>query len=291
MIESSNKNNRYASIASEIAQFVHEHIGDEITTDILAGRVAVSKYHLNRMFHSLTGFHLGQYIQTQRMSVAFDLLSEGQQNVVDVGLAVGYESHSSFTRAFMKAFGCKPNDVKRGTAPNFQQPKAANMNAGLIAEPEICELPSRHLVGLYGQGFREQNFIEIAMKLYGELNENLADARIQNFADQKLVGVSIDSPWRGEQELCRFFAGVDLDVSETTKHLTSFNWKEGVWARFVHLGPYRFMWQTISQVYSSWVIPNGIELRDTAIVQVYVNNPQTTLEQDLQTHLYFRIRL
>jgi AraC family transcriptional regulator len=49
------------------------------------------------------------------------------------------------------------------------------------------------------------------------------------------------------------------------------------------------MWQTISQVYAQWVLPNNIKLKDQQIVQLYLNNPLEIEPAALQTALYFAV--
>jgi AraC family transcriptional regulator len=49
------------------------------------------------------------------------------------------------------------------------------------------------------------------------------------------------------------------------------------------------MWQTISQVYSQWVLPNNIKLKDQQIVQLYLNNPMEIEPKALKTELYFAL--
>ena len=84
--------------------------------------VGVSKYHLNRLFQATTGFQLGEFIQRRRLQHAYSLLSAGECSVIDASLAVGYESHSAFSRAFHKAFDCKPNEVRLGTECLWKTP-------------------------------------------------------------------------------------------------------------------------------------------------------------------------
>ena len=49
------------------------------------------------------------------------------------------------------------------------------------------------------------------------------------------------------------------------------------------------MWQTISRVYSQWVLPQNITLADQQIVQLYLNNPIKTEPDLVKTELYFAV--
>lgn len=278
---------RYELLINHIGQYVHDHVGEPLTLDSIAGQVGISRFHLNRIFHAATGFQLGEFIQRRRLEQAYLMLSEAQLTVIEVALAVGYESHSAFSRAFLKAFGRQPVDVRKGEAPRFALPQLIKQAPRPEVTAEILTLEERTLVGLYGQGFADQSYVELAERLYAALARELKLPGGFDYSAQQMIGVSLDRPWLGEQDESRFFAGVLLTVVPPNPKLARYCWPAGNWARFTHIGPYRTMWQTISRIYAGWVIPNGISLRDAAIVQRYINDSRSTPEERLETHLYF----
>jgi AraC-like DNA-binding protein len=149
-----NSKNLYEAFANHISEYVQAHLDQEIVIEDLAAMVGVSKYHLNRLFQATTGFQLGEFIQRRRLQHAYSLLSAGECSVIDASLAVGYESHSAFSRAFHKAFDCKPNEVKLGTECLWKTPNTLKniSKRDLSLQPDILELPARKCWGLYGQG-------------------------------------------------------------------------------------------------------------------------------------------
>jgi AraC family transcriptional regulator len=140
--------------------------------------------------------------------------------------------------------------------------------------------------GFYGKGFNEQSFSAVAGKLYGRL---AAIAEPLSYEELQPIGVSVDNPWMGEQTESRFFAGFVEGLSTPHEKLVTFNWRSGRWACFTHTGSHDCMWQTISQVYAQWVLPNSIKLKDQQIVQLYLNNPMETEPEALKTELYFAV--
>ena len=279
--------NTYHQLSDRISDYVQRHLDEVISIDALADCVQVSKFHLNRIFQLTTGFQLGEFIQRRRLQKAYALLAAGDCSVIDASLAVGYESHSSFSRAFLKAFGCKPNEVKLGSVCEWITHNTLKNICELDSElqPEIIQLPEKILYGIYGTGFQNNSFQGLSQQLLKEFFSRLVESGI-DYKKQVVIGVSLDSPWQIEQEECRFFLGMELDES-AGKIFEEFSWSEGPWAKFQHLGPYSLIWQTVSRIYAGWVIPLGIQLRNDAIVQVYCNNPSTTPESDLLTELYF----
>ncbi len=282
----------YETFANHISEYVQAHLDEEIIIDDLALRVGVSKYHLNRLFQATTGFQLGEFIQRRRLQKAYALLAAGKVSVIDASLAAGYESHSSFSRAFSKAFACKPSEVKAGTECEWKTPntiKNANKrDTGF--QPELVVLPSRQFRGLYGAGFKNNSFFALGHSLFNELGERLHEAGVGE-SDLSPIGVSLDSPWQGDQEQSRFFVGVAGEGLPVQLRLDDYVWQQGTWARFHHRGSYGLMWQTISRVYAGWIVPEGIVMKDDAIIQVYLNNPKMTAEAELMTDLYFPVLL
>lgn len=288
------KNHRlYELFANQISEYVQAHLEDEINLDDLALRVGVSKFHLNRLFKATTGFQLGEFIQRRRLQKAYSLLATGNFSVIDASLAAGYKSHSSFSRAFLKAFNCKPNEVKAGIVSEWKTPntmkKIHSRNKNL--QPEILSTQNRIFLGLYGMGFNHNSYITLANSLMKNLYERLSMVEI-NQLNSYPIGVSLENPWQSEkQHQTRYFIGLDEAVVPKDVELDTFFWEQGIWAKFYHIGSYALLWQTISRVNAEWIMPEGIALRNDAIIQEFHNNPKNTPEKDLITALYFPVQL
>ncbi len=246
------------------------------------------------MFYAGTGLKLGEFIQRRKMEYAYYLLAELKMSVLDTSLSVGYESVAAFSRAFSQLYLLEPSEVKRGKIQKVTLPRLIKSSKRPSLLPDILELPARRLIGLYGNGFKGQSYFSIAQILYEKLHTSLNLKEDFDFSQQKLIGVALESPWRGEQDNSTFFAGVQLDtelINEVFEgsDLTEYICPAGCWARFEHRGPYNTMWQTILSIYANWVIPNNRQLKDSAIVQHYLNSVTTTPPNELKTHIYIPI--
>lgn len=277
-----------ATIISQVAQYIYDHSEEAINIEGLADYAGFSKYHFNRLFFAATGFQLGDFIKRQKLEKAMFLLQNGGNNILDVALSAGYDSPSSFTRAFKTNFGCTPTDILNGKSPlNVRAgnlpPKKLAKNTALV--PTWRDLSDTNIWGLYGTGFTEQSFSNVAGQLYQRLAE-LAEPL--DFSELQPIGVAIDNPWVGEQTQSQFFAGFVKGLTQA-QQLDSYTLHAGRYACFTHKGPHSTMWQTISQVYAHWVLPNQIRLKDQHIVQYYLNNPADTPPQELITELYFAV--
>lgn len=79
----------------------------------IATAVYTSPYHLSRIFRQQTGFTIHSYLNQLRLRAALDQVAESGTNLTDVGLQLGYTSHSHFTLAFRRAFGAAPSDFRQ----------------------------------------------------------------------------------------------------------------------------------------------------------------------------------
>lgn len=66
-----------------------------------------------RIFSYVCGISISEYIRKRKLSIAaFEILSNGG-NVIDLAVKSGYDSHSSFTRAFKEHFGVPPRSLTK----------------------------------------------------------------------------------------------------------------------------------------------------------------------------------
>lgn len=89
----------------------------------LAARTGTTEHHLRRMFASLAGMPLSEYVRRRRMSLAgSDLVSTGD-DLLTIAVRYGYGSTEALGRAFRAVHGASPGDVRRTGGPLRTQPR------------------------------------------------------------------------------------------------------------------------------------------------------------------------
>ena len=83
-----------------LTDYIDTHLDEPLTLAVLAGEAGYSKYHLSRLFVHVTGQSLHSYIQRRRLTEAARLLIQTDQPILEIALAVGYETQRSFSSAF-----------------------------------------------------------------------------------------------------------------------------------------------------------------------------------------------
>lgn len=92
--------------------YTKEHL-DSVTVEEVSRAVAVSERTLRRQFQTSIGLSWRTYLLHARMLRAMALLATPGQSVADTAAAVGFETISSFTRAFTQFCGEAPSAYRR----------------------------------------------------------------------------------------------------------------------------------------------------------------------------------
>ena len=71
--------------------------------------VGLSRMQLHRKIKALTGLSASEFIRSQRLKLAAQLLKKSDINISQVGYTVGFNDHSYFTKCFKEAYNCTPS--------------------------------------------------------------------------------------------------------------------------------------------------------------------------------------
>lgn len=97
--------------------------GEDWSLGALAQRVATSPFRLARLFRELAGMPVHRYLVLARLSAALDEVLATSREITEIGIGLGFSSHSHFTAAFRRAFGITPSALRRGAALTPQSGK------------------------------------------------------------------------------------------------------------------------------------------------------------------------
>ncbi|WP_244608551.1 helix-turn-helix domain-containing protein [Bradyrhizobium algeriense] len=98
---------------SRIKEFVDAHVSKEIGISELAGLIGLSQFHFVRAFKHSVGLSPYQYVLSERISVAKEMLSVSNLSIADVALAVGFSGAPQLNRVFRKLIGVTPTAFRR----------------------------------------------------------------------------------------------------------------------------------------------------------------------------------
>lgn len=96
-----------------VKQLVATRLADPLRLADLAAAVHYSPYWLARTFRRHTGYSIHAFRQQLRLRASLDRLMDAGADLSEVAAGCGFSSHSHYTYAFRRAFGCPPSEVRR----------------------------------------------------------------------------------------------------------------------------------------------------------------------------------
>ncbi|MFD3624718.1 GyrI-like domain-containing protein [Streptomyces sp. NPDC058698] len=138
------------SALNRLVDLVEQHLAEELDVDGLAKGLGTTEYHLRRMFSSLAGMPLSEYVRRRRMTVAAADVVRGERDLLDIAVRHGYGSGEAFGRAFRAVHGSGPSDVRRDGGPLRTQPQLRfrlTVEGTLPMDTRLVDRPAFRLVG------------------------------------------------------------------------------------------------------------------------------------------------
>ena len=137
------------AILNRVVDVVEDHLTDDLDVAGLASSLGTTEYHVRRMFSSLAGMPLSEYVRRRRMTVAAaDVLGGG--DLLGIAVRYGYGSTEAFGRAFRAVHGVSPGDVRRDGGPLRTQPQLRfrlTVEGSIPMDTRIVDRPAFRLVG------------------------------------------------------------------------------------------------------------------------------------------------
>jgi len=263
----------YLQSVSKVITYIETHTDKTLTLEELAAVAGFSKYHFHRIFKSVTGENLADYITKVRLQNSI-LKFKTSAKVTQIALESGYETNASFSKAFKKRFALTPREFAKQT----KQRKGDKM-----IEPQIIEIEPIEVFFVRATG----DYKSSASKAW-EAIVNFAYANDLSTKVKTRYGIAHDNPSVVEADDLRYDACLELldtsiqaqaDVGK--KYISG-----GKYAIFLHCGSYELLGETYKNI-GDWIVQNNVELRDEPQFQKYLDlDPREVQTQDLRTEIY-----
>jgi AraC family transcriptional regulator len=95
-----------------VLDYIESNLGGQLTLTELAGIADLSLHHFARMFKRTIGVAPYRYVLERRVERAKEMLRTARGSLVDISLAVGFDSQSHFTSAFGRMVGATPTEFQ-----------------------------------------------------------------------------------------------------------------------------------------------------------------------------------
>lgn len=230
---------------------IEQGLDEDLSLEALALRAGCSPFHFHRRFVQAVGETPRRHVERVRLERAAYLVAVTRELLVDIGLAVGFRSHETFSRAFQRRFGRAPREYRRiareQQAARAERNRAFRGDGCTLSEVRFVNLRptwllALHRIGPYG-GFLLPPF-SLGDGWWGRL---AAWAAERGVATQPVAwgfypsDPGLTPPAQQRSEVCLPIGGPVAGDGE----VRCIRFEGGLHAVIEHLGPY----ETVDQAY------------------------------------------
>ena len=259
-------------------EYIEDNLDGEINYEEAAKLACCSCYHYQRMFSYIAGVTLSEYIRNRRMTKAAIDLQNGEK-VMDVSLKYGYESPTSFNRAFKKVHEVSPSMAqKKGTFLKSYSPISFKLTIKGVEEMEyrIEKKEAFRVVGVQRELTNdfEENSIKVP-QLWKESLENGKLSEIMALMDENNAGapgVLGLNACNGEEKDWKYYIAVSTD-KPILKGMYEYTVPASTWAIFKGQGNMPQAIQDVEKrVLTEWLPTSGYEFDQCINIEVYLDD-------------------
>jgi len=300
---------RYLDLLSRAVAYIDSHLADPLDGDLLADQAAMSRFHFHRIFRAYFGSTVAGYVTWRRLRHACELLAGDPGSVLDVALAVGYDSSQALAKAMRRELDTTPTAVRAGAEPGWQrlfdrrsaQPPANTMNDQPL-NPLLVDVAEVSVLTATGRGMEGGSMFGAAERAFAELKPVIEGAALAERA-RSWIGIVPDQPQGPEDESMRLLIGAIFDYALSdrdgactrppcplTGTIAWLRLPAGRYAVFTHLAPYRQLHLTWTSIYRDWLPATGYALRDSPPFEHYLCDPLTTAPEKQRADIYIPLQ-
>jgi len=260
--------NRLAELVE--THLVEEHLSEEFDVAALAREVGSTEYHVRRMFSSLAGLPLSEYVRRRRMTVAATDVVRGDDDLLAIAVRYGYGSTEAFGRAFRSVHGVSPGDVRRDGGPLRSHPSLRfrlTVEGSTMLATRLTDRPAFRLVGHAARVPLIHAGVNPHIQAHIAALPPTEHARLKELSDSEPAGLlqvsaDVDPDYTEGSELT-YLHGVAIgDATDVPADLDVIEVPAGMWAAFRTEGPYPQTLQTAwAATATDWFPSNPWRLR------------------------------
>lgn len=102
-----------SSVISEVKEFVNQHLGEDISLEIVAQKVYMHPMYLSKIFKKETGINFIDFLTNVRVNRAKQMMHDLTLKTYEISEMVGYKSAKHFSKVFKIAVGVTPKDYRK----------------------------------------------------------------------------------------------------------------------------------------------------------------------------------
>lgn len=260
---------------NDVLSQIHRNLDGDLSAARLARVAAYSEQHFHRLFRQYVGEAVHEYVRRVRMEYAANqLMFDSKTTVAEIAENSGFQSLSSFSRAFRQTFGVPPGQ--------WRTEKVSRQPNPYLADPEIAAgyqrvadrpLPAPRLLNL-----KPRLVAYIRHRGYGRSIATtwqvlLAWLQAEGYPPGEQIGLHHSNPALVPLADCRYVACVSIDRPLIRRgRVSSMLIPGGLHGVFSLQGRYGELLPYLSKIMDEWLPGSGFRVAASPAFVIYQRN-------------------
>ena len=252
--------------------YIEDNLSGEIDFEQAAKIACCSSFHFQRMFSYIANVSLAEYIRRRRMTLAAFELQNSNIKVIDLALKYGYDSPTSFSRAFQNVHGVSPSVAKSEGVVLKAHPRMTFL-ISIKGETEMnYKIEKKEAFRIVGAKKHfdlnvEENFVQVP-QFWGETFQNGMIVQIGQLSNKEPYGVLGVSTCMNGKDFDYYIAAATDKPLPGNMH--EYMVPASTWAIFECIGPMPTSIQDLQKrIVTEWLPTSGYEYADAPDIEVY----------------------
>lgn len=254
--------------------YIDQNLFAQIDLESIASAGAFSPFHFHRVFTSLMGMTVNEYVRKRRLNEAARRLIETDQDILDLALECQYESQEAFTRAFKKSYDMAPGQLRKmKKSMEVHRPLSLDDINSLIkgdaVKPEVTKQNTKRLVGI-ARAYADYDF-QAAHEQWDQFAARWSELKATD--DSIVYGIRLAShpqvPNTAKNGYV-YLAGIEVAQDFVVPQgMTEVILPEGNYAKFTHKGHLANSGDTARKIWNVWMPESGLKMLDGLSIEAY----------------------
>lgn len=282
---------KYLESLNRAILYIEDNLDKKILLTDIAREALVSEFHFHRIFKSLIGETVKEFVIRLKIERAAIRLKHSNDEIGQIAVENGYENHESFTRAFRKYYNLTPQEYRIGvkkilTKKQIEYRSAAtNLTTLQIEEPIIRSIPDVHLAFIRHTGSYDKVANSFQRLMFWAASNLILKLK------PTTLGILHDDPDLTDEDKIRFDACVIINQKINPKGEIGYKLIEGgKFAVFRYKGAYENFYTVYDYIYNVCLFEKGWELSDKPALEWYIKSPPFYKPENYVTDFYVPIK-
>lgn len=275
----------YVESVNRACDYVLGNLAGDLKLEEVARAARFSPFHFHRVFKSMTGETLAQFVKRSRLERALHLMSHAPgRSLTDVALECGFASSSDFSRSFKQNYGVPPSafDLQSYRGARRQELEAAVRDQIGVARLELLapgENPDGFVVALRDLPARTVAYIRVfdpfrSMEIVADAYQRLLRwAEARGVADRQWLGYMWEEPEIVALADCRYDAAVEVDDVRAEGEIGRHEFPAMRVAEVRIAGDVQLELRAIDWLYGTWLPRSGYVPAHQPAFEAWIGRP------------------